>query len=665
MHTLNRFLGLKRIPSALTGAALVALVPSTAMAMDPFVDSSDLMQTEASNSGAPMAVADMNGDGLDDIVHMHRTRYLQIEYQQDDGSFVLGDEFDTMQGAWGMSIADVDGNGYNDIFVGDAFNRKDLFLANEDGTSYTQQDIGGPGIFVQCSSFSDINNDGNLDFFVCADTSKSLVYHGDGAGGLNPTYETLDPVSTVPSDNSGNYGNVWSDYDLDGDQDLYISKCRQGVNNPNSGERLNLLFENNGDGTYSEVAEAVGLLPRGQTWASDFADIDNDGDMDAFVLNHDYVDTDAPSHLYENDGDNNFTAITEDAGIRPVLDDVGLGIQNVFADFDNDGWIDLLISSGNGDHQILFNNGDGTFTVDNSTLPTGNRTMQSFAIGDLNNDGSVDILGGFGSGFNQFTGAPDQLFLNPATDGNNWLKVHLTGVESNLSAIGAVIQITGSWGTQTREIRAGESYGISHSLTEHFGLGEDESVSITITWPSGTVDTIEELTGNQTVNISEGCQTEFFTDADGDGFGDPETGEAACIAPEGSVEDGTDCDDDNENNFPGNAEVCDGEDNNCDGEADEGLDDCDAGSSSGGDDSSSDTDGDSDSDGPTTDSDSTTGPVDPTSDSDSDTEGDTDDSAGASGGGGGCAVATPTTDAAFLLMLLGLGAPLVRRRKRC
>jgi MYXO-CTERM domain-containing protein len=275
-------------------------------------------------------------------------------------------------------------------------------------------------------------------------------------------------------------------------------------------------------------------------------------------------------------------------------------------------------------------------------------------------------MAGFGAGFNQFTGAPDRLFLNPATDGNNWIKVNLTGVESNRSAIGAVIQITGSWGTQTREIRAGESYGISHSLTEHFGLGADETVAtMTITWPSGTVDVIEDIDGNQTVNISEGCQTEYFTDADGDGFGDPDSGQASCFAPKGSVEDGTDCDDDNENNYPGNAEVCDGEDNNCDGTADEGLEDCDAGSSSGGEDTDGDSDSDSDSDGPTTDSDSTTGPVDPTSDSDSDTEGDTDDSAGAGGGGGGCAVATPTTDAAFLLMLLGLGAPLARRRKRC
>lgn len=671
MHTLNRFLGLKRVPSALTGAALVALVPSSAMAMDPFVDSSELMQTEASNSGAPMAVADMNGDGLDDIVHLHRTRYLQIEYQQDDGSFVLGDEYDTMQGAWGMSVADVDGNGFNDIFIGDAFNRKDLYLANEDGTGYTAQDIGGPGIFVQCSSFSDINNDGSLDFFVCADTSKSLVYHGDSTGALSPTYEALDPVSTVstaalPDANSGNYGNVWSDFDLDGDPDLYISKCRQGIADPDDGRRLNSLFQNNGDGTYSEVSESVGLLPRGQTWASDFADIDNDGDMDAFILNHEDFPGDAPSDLFENDG-GSYTAISEAAGIRDALDGVGTGIQTVFADFDNDGWIDLLISSGgSGDHQILFNNGDGTFTPDSSVLPTGNRTMQSFAIGDLNNDGSVDIMAGFGAGFNQFTGSPDLLFLNPATDGNNWIKVNLTGVESNRSAIGAVIQITGSWGTQTREIRAGESYGISHSLTEHFGLGADETVeTMTITWPSGTVDVIEDIDGNQTVNISEGCQTEYFTDADGDGFGDPDSGQASCFAPKGSVEDGTDCDDDNENNYPGNAEVCDGEDNNCDGTADEGLEDCDAGSSSGGEDTDGDSDSDSDSDGPTTDSDSTTGPVDPTSDSDSDTEGDTDDSAGAGGGGGGCAVATPTTDAAFLLMLLGLGAPLARRRKRC
>ncbi|MGH1346013.1 MAG: FG-GAP-like repeat-containing protein [Nannocystales bacterium] len=662
MRTIKPILGLKVVPPVLAGAALVALAPTSAQAMDPFVDSSAQLNNQDSHSGAPMAVADMNGDGLDDIVRLDATRFLEIEYQQEDGSFTISKRIDTMLNSWSIAVADIDGNGYNDIFAGDAFNDKAVYLANDDGTDYTRSSLPGPGIFVQCSSFADINNDGDLDFFVCADTSKSLVYHGDGTGALSNTYETLDPVSTVPSDNSGNYGNVWSDYDLDGDVDLYISKCRQGVNNANSGERLNLLFENNGDGSYSEVADARGLLPRGQTWASDFADIDNDGDLDAFILNHDYVATDAASDLYTNDGDNNFVAIADAAGIRGALDAVGTGIQTHFADFDNDGYQDLLISSGGGSHQLLMNNGDLTFTADNGALPAGSR-MQSFGIGDLNNDGSLDISAGFGSGFNAPSSNSDLLLLNPGND-NHWLKVHLTGVESNAAAIGAVIQITGSWGTQTREVRGGESYGISHSLIEHFGLGADETAAtVTITWPSGQVDNIENVTGDQTIDVTEGCTTEFFLDEDGDGFGDPATGEAACIAPEGRVADGTDCADDDGENFPGNAEVCDGNDNNCNDEADEGLADCDAGSSSGGSDSQGDG---STTDGPTTDSDSTTGPVDPTTaGSDSDSETDTDDTAGSNGGGGGCSVSTPSTDATFLLMLLGLGvAPLARRRKR-
>lgn len=661
MRTLKPILGLKHLPSVLAGAALVALAPASAMAMEPFVQSSELMNNQSSNSGAPMGVADMNSDGLDDIVHLDSTRYIEIEYQQADGSFEALKPIDTMMGSWSMAIADLDGNGYNDIFVGDAFNVQRIYLANEDGTAYTPTDLNGTGIFVQCSSFADINNDGDLDVFVCADTSKSLVYNGDGTGALSMTYENLDPESTVPSDNSGNYGNVWSDYDLDGDIDLYISKCRQGNNNPNSGERLNLLFENDGEGNYTDVAEARGLRPGGQTWASDFADIDNDGDMDAFVLNHTYTEGDAPSHLYENDGSGNFTEVTEAAGMRVGLDDVGLGIQTIFADFDNDAYVDLLISSGNGDHQVFFNDGDGTFTLDNSVLDqVGNRTMQSFGVGDLNNDGSLDILAGFGASFNQPTGNPDLLLLNPADDGNNWLKVNLTGVDSNRSAVGAVIQITGAWGTQTREIRAGESYGVSHSLIEHFGLGTEDSVeSLTVRWPSGHVDTLDTLDINTTVDISE-CDggVETFIDADNDGYGDPATAEIGCEAPKGRVLDNSDCNDEDESINPDAEEVCDEVDNNCDDEVDEAS----CGGSSSGDESES-------SSGPaTTDSDSTTGPVDPTTAGSSGASGtdDTDDSAGADGDGGGCSVSTPSTDATFLLMLLGFGvAPLARRRKRC
>ncbi len=659
MRTTNRILGSNHVSAVLAGAALVALAPATAAAMDPFVQSNGLLNNATSHSGAPMAVADMNADGLDDIVRLDGLRDLEIEYQQADGSFTISQTIDTMMNSWSLSVADLDGNGYNDIFAGDTFNAKRIYLANEDGTGYTPTDLPGPGIFVQCSSFADINNDGDLDFFVCHDVGKSLVYRGDGTGGLVVDFSNLDPVSTVPSDNSGNYGNVWTDYDLDGDIDLYISKCRQGNNNPQSGERLNLLFENDGKGNYADVAEAVGLLPMGQTWATDFADIDNDGDLDAFVLDHNYIESDAPSHLYENDGTGNFTAITDASGMRDGLEDVGLGIQTHFADFDNDARVDLLISSGNGNHQVFFNNGDGTFTLDNSVLDVGNRTLQSFAVGDLNNDGSLDIVGGFGASFNQPTGNPDLLLLNPANDGNNWLKVHLTGIDSNRAAIGAVVQITGAWGTQTREIRAGESYGISHSLTEHFGLGTEESIeTLTVTWPSGLVETFDDIDINTTVDITEcGGGGEEYLDIDGDGFGDPSTGVVTCAGAKGPAVDAADCDDDDPDRNPGADEVCDEIDNNCNGVIDEG-DVC-GGSSSGGDSSSGGNPTD-----PSSTTDPTTGPVDPTTASDTET-GSSSGSGGANGGGGGCAAHAPSTDAALLLMLLGFGAPLARRRKRC
>ena len=119
----------------------------------------------------------------------------------------------------------------------------------------------------------------------------------------------MPELSDGPSDNSGNYGIVWVDYDFDGDVDMYMSKCRLGVTNANDPRRMNLLYENNGDGTFTEVAEDRGLRPFAQSWAADFGDIDNDGDFDAIVINHDI-----PSVIYENDGMNNFTDITASTG---------------------------------------------------------------------------------------------------------------------------------------------------------------------------------------------------------------------------------------------------------------------------------------------------------------------------------------------------------------
>ncbi len=666
MSVKMRKIGFLKHSGVLAGLSLLALYAPDAHALDPFTDGSDLLVNADLSSGVAIGVADMNADGLDDIVRLDNTQFLEIEYQQEDGSFTRVEGGSTGTASWSIAIADYDGNGYNDIFTGGAYDDLALLVAADDGSGFTKTSLSGPGgTFVQCSSFSDIDNDGNLDLFVCHDDGKSRPFRNMGDGSMQwTTTDFIDPESTVASDDSGNYGNVWTDYDGDGDADLYIAKCRQGVNNPNDGRRLNLLFENDGNGNYTDVAESVGLMPRGQSWSADFADIDNDGDMDAFVLNHGYAQNDVPSELYENDG-GSFTEITAAAGIVSDLDDVGTGIQNYFGDFDNDGFVDLIVTSGAGEHRFFANNGDNTFTHDPNALPTGNLDMQSLAVGDLNNDGSLDIVGGFANGFNQPTNNSDRLYLNSGND-NNWFKIRLVGTMSNRSAVGAIVKITGAWGTQVREVRAGESYGISHSLTRHFGLGTaDEIETLEITWPSGTVNTIKNPEINQTVEVTEGCPTEFFADTDGDGFGDADSVEVGCVAPRGYVEDNTDCDDDDENNYPGNEEVCDGADNNCDGDADEGLGDkCDppGGSSSGGEDDSS---GGVD---PTTPG--TSGPVDPTNGSDpTATGGGSDDESsggggGQDGGGGGCAVSSPSQDAFFFLMLFGFAVPVVRRRSK-
>ncbi|MBC8074369.1 MAG: VCBS repeat-containing protein [Deltaproteobacteria bacterium] len=554
-----------------------AAVPATASALEPFTDASDLLNGTNVSSGAPMAVVDMNADGLDDIVRLDDGEDLEIEYQQPDGTFTRL-QWGTLpgDGAWGMAIADADNNGYPDVFAGGAYDGLKLLLANDDGTDYDLVTLGGPDIFVQCVNFADIDTDGAVDLFVCHDDGLSSAYAGDGAGVFTYDLELIRAETTVPSDDSGNYGTTWTDYDLDGDLDLYISKCRLFSNNPDDGRRLNLLFENDGDNNFTDVALERGVRPPAQSWSADFADIDNDGDMDAYLNTH--VSSPVVDHqrstLYENDGDNVFVDITDASGMLDDIDAIDVGIQTHFEDFDNDGFVDLLVTGASGEHRLFINNHDRTFTAEADPFPTGGPGVQSAVVGDLDSDGFPDVVAGFANGYNQPSGMSDRLFLNPGND-NNWINVRLTGVESNASGVGAMVELHGEWGVQRREVRAGESYGIVNSFTRHFGIGTENAIeSVVINWPSGQVDTVLAPGINQTIHVTEGCPELFYADTDGDGFGDVATTTPGCIPPAGYVADATDCDDADGDNFPGNPEVCDEADNDCDGEIDEGFDGC-------------------------------------------------------------------------------------------
>jgi hypothetical protein len=457
-----------------------------------FTNQAELFNNQGFNSGVPMGVCDMNNDGLDDLIRLDNRDDLYIEFQESDGSFtsIFLDNYGDND-TWMVTAADVNNDGFNDLMTGGRYDGVKCYTRQEDG-SYEKVTMPGASIFSQAANFADINNDGSLDMFVCHDDNTSRMWKNMGDGTYEMGDDLIDLSIYAGEDNSGNYGSVWSDFDNDGDLDLYIAKCRQGVNSSTDVRRINQLWINDGENNYSENAEEYGLKIGAQSWTADFGDYDNDGDFDCFITNHDVA-----SQVLENDGTGHFTDVTASTGVN--IND--LPIQGMFHDFDNDGYLDIVVV---GSDELMYQgHGDGTFTLVDNVFP-GSSEMESYAIGDLNNDGFLDILGGYAQIFNNPTNIDDALWINEGND-HNWLKIKPTGVISNASGVGARIEITGDFGTQIREIRAGESYGITNSLKAHFGLGTFNTVTqVVIKWPSGLISVVENPDVNQTLEIIEG-----------------------------------------------------------------------------------------------------------------------------------------------------------------
>jgi hypothetical protein len=457
-----------------------------------FTDRNDLLTNSDFHSGVAIAVVDMNNDGLDDICRMDGGNSIEIQYQVSGGAGFTSMSVMNVNGGsqWSMCVGDVDNNGFNDILAGGFYDEIKVVSANEDGSFYLSQYAPGATIFAQGSNMADINNDGFLDLFVCHDDAESRIWANNGDGTFSEADDWIDMATTPASDNSGNYGSIWTDFDNDGDIDLYIAKCRGGVSDPTDPRRINALYVNDGENNYTESAEEYGLKIGAQSWTADFNDIDNDGDLDCFVTNHDVANM-----LLENDGTGHFTDISDEAGFSGS----SFPIQGVMRDFDNDGFVDIMIAGGS--HELYHNNGDKTFSLVEGLFD--NNDMESYAIGDLNNDGYLDIYGGYAEIYTNPSDIDDVLWMNNGGD-NNYLSVNPVGNESNKSGVGARVEVYGPWGMQIREIRSGESYGIQNSMNAHFGLGQNESIdSLIIRWPSGIVDTYDDVEINQLITVNE------------------------------------------------------------------------------------------------------------------------------------------------------------------
>jgi hypothetical protein len=426
------------------------------------------------NSSYNIAVVDMNNDYLDDIVGVSSTN-IKIHYQTaTPNSFTIANITTSAANnlpTWSLAAADYNKDGYTDLMYGGG--NGTTFMKSESGGLSFSKVNPGQYIFCQRTNFIDLNNDGNLDAFSCHDVQPNVYYLNDGLGNFiyYQSNVTLGAIALGIHPEGGNYGSIWIDYDNDGDQDLFISKCRGG----NSTAKFNELHRNNGNGTFTDVSIASNLRDALQTWSSAWADFDNDGDMDVLVGASSNVD--GNHKLMMNNGNETFTDITLNSGWDT---NASVNIEHVAYDFDNNGFVDVL----GGGNKIMFNNGNNTFTP----VPV---SFSAGAIGDLNNDGFLDVQ------------VNTNVYYNNKNS-NNWIKLNLLGNVSNRNGIGARVEIYGSWGKQIRDVRSGDGFKYANSLNVHFGIGTATAITkVVVKWPSGIVDVINNPTINQSLLVVE------------------------------------------------------------------------------------------------------------------------------------------------------------------
>jgi hypothetical protein len=494
------------------------------------------------------AFVDYDNDGWLDVLVLNGSRYgdppadasIRLYKNNRNGTFT-----DVTKAAglfrtgyfYGVTVGDYNNDGHEDLFI-TGWGQNILFRNNGDGTFTEVTKEAGllnakPRWGSGCT-WVDYDRDGKLDLFVSnyvAFDYKSVPRTGEsgscnykgvlvncGPRGLAHSYHSLyhnngDGTFTDVTDKAGigkadpGYGLTVSAADLDNDgwPDIYVA-CDSTPS---------LLFHNNHDGTFTEqgLDDGVSLSDDGMLQAGmglGIGDFKLDGNLHIFKT-HFCEDTPV---LYVNDGKGNFRDVTLKSGLGVETRFVSWGTG--IADLDNDGNPDLFWVTGSiypeaekqlpalpyKTPRVVFRNlGNGRFEELINEAGPGVETPHSSrgcAFGDFDNDGDVDVLI-----INQ--NEPPSLLRNDVSGGRHWIKVKLTGVKSNRSAIGARVTIRYGDKVQAQEVLGQTSYLSVSDRRLHFGLGTASSANIEVRWPLGLVEKFSGAAADQLVHITEGA----------------------------------------------------------------------------------------------------------------------------------------------------------------
>lgn len=224
------------------------------------------------------------------------------------------------------------------------------------------------------ASWGDYDNNGCVDLFVTGD-ARSVLYWNDCNGAFQDATTSAGAEGIDEA-----WGAAWADYDADGDLDLYVG--RQG--------RANMLLNNNGNGTFTDVAVGAGVADTSTTAGVSWADYDEDGDLDLFVANR-FGTGDLTDRLYRNNGNGTFTDVAVAAGVAG--DSLRKTFMGIWFDYDNNGLLDLYLAVDFGNDVLYRNNGNGTFSdVSFAAGITDPQHGMGANVGDINHDGCLDVL---------------------------------------------------------------------------------------------------------------------------------------------------------------------------------------------------------------------------------------------------------------------------------